>query len=178
MRACVLQGGGFSQSVHRHAFTLQHRTKRFKLAHITPYAAAGTPPRAGLCLRQNSRAGCLTYQTSWAHPQTAAFCVNQLKTNISHFQRLFPALLSSEGSYQLADVVLSLWIVSHLHTVTTSWLKLCSQISVVSVGGADVLCIQGWLMMSSKDGRSAGRRERHHLMSCWHSAGRKREMGK
>lgn len=39
MRACVLQGGGFSQSIHRHAFTLQHRTNRFKFAQVAPYAA-------------------------------------------------------------------------------------------------------------------------------------------
>lgn len=105
------------------------------------------------------------------------FCVNQIKTNSSHSQRLFPcfsAWRAAVGS-QLADVVLSLWLVSHLHTVTASWLKLCSRISVVSVGGAGVFCIQEWLMMSSKDGRSAGRRDRHHLMRCWHSAGRTTE---
>lgn len=46
--------------------------------------------------------------------------------------------------------------------------------SVCTVDGTteeDVPCIQEWLMMSSKDGRSAGRRDRHHLISCWHSGG-------
>lgn len=54
---------------------------------------------------------------------------------------------------------------------------LCSLISVAvfsvcSVDGTrdeDELCIHEWLKMSSKDGRSAGRRDRHHLISCWHS---------
>lgn len=63
-----------------------------------------------------------------------------------------------------------------------SWPMLCSLISVVlfsvcTVGGTteeDVLCIHEWLMMSSKDGRSAGRRDRHHLISCWHSEIRRR----
>lgn len=64
---------------------------------------------------------------------------------------------------------------SHLHTVTVvkaadwcSWLMLWSLISVPSVDGA-VFCIHGWLIMSSKDGRSAGRMAKHHLISCWHS---------
>lgn len=60
-----------------------------------------------------------------------------------------------------------------------SWLMLCSLISVVvfSVCAVDwtteedVLCIHEWLNMSSKDGRSAGRTDRHHLISCWHSGG-------
>lgn len=60
-----------------------------------------------------------------------------------------------------------------------SWLMLCSLISVVvfsvcTVDGTteeDMFCIHEWLMMSSKDGRSAGRRHRHHLISCWHSGG-------
>lgn len=60
-----------------------------------------------------------------------------------------------------------------------SWPMLCSLISVVvfsvcTVVGTteeDVLCIHEWLIMSSKDGRSAGRRDRHHLISCWHSGG-------
>lgn len=61
-----------------------------------------------------------------------------------------------------------------------SWLMLCSLISVAvfsvcTVDGMteeDVLCIHEWLMMSSKDGRSAGRRDRHHLINCWHSGGK------
>lgn len=60
-----------------------------------------------------------------------------------------------------------------------SWPMLCSLISVVvfsvcTVDGTteeDVLCIHEWLIMSSKDGRSAGLRDRHHLISCWHSGG-------
>lgn len=32
-----------------------------------------------------------------------------------------------------------------------------------------VLCSQGCWLMSSRDGRSEGRRARHHRMSCWHS---------
>lgn len=54
---------------------------------------------------------------------------------------------------------------------------LCSLISVVGFSVCtedgtteeDVLCIHEWLKMSSKDGRSAGRSARHHLISCWHS---------
>lgn len=78
--------------------------------------------------------------------------------------------------------------VSHHHRATAtgvgmkavgSWLMLCSLISVVvfsvcTVDGTteeDVVCIHEWLMMSSKDGRSAGRKDRHHLISCWHSGG-------
>lgn len=55
-----------------------------------------------------------------------------------------------------------------------SWLMLWSLISVplfscCAVDGSaeeSVCCIQEWLIMSSKDGRSAGLRDRHHLMSC------------
>lgn len=64
-----------------------------------------------------------------------------------------------------------------------SWAMLCSLISagdfsVCTVEGTtdgDVFCIHEWLMMSSRDGRSAGLRHKHHLISCWHSAGRERE---
>lgn len=63
-----------------------------------------------------------------------------------------------------------------------SWPMLCSLISAVvfsvcaapvcTVAGTtegDVFCIHEWLMMSSRDGRSAGLRDKHHLISCWHS---------
>lgn len=32
--------------------------------------------------------------------------------------------------------------------------------------------IQGWAAIWSREGRSEGRRDRHHSMSCWHSAGK------
>lgn len=48
--------------------------------------------------------------------------------------------------------------------------RLCRRISVPSVPrGVVAFCIHGWLNMSSKDGLSEGLRDRHHLISCWHS---------
>lgn len=47
-------------------------------------------------------------------------------------------------------------------------------LGVVSV--VVVVLIQGWSQICSRMGRSEGRRARHHLISCWHSAGeRERE---
>lgn len=57
-----------------------------------------------------------------------------------------------------------------------SWSKLCRWISVAFCGRW-TLCIQEWLKMSSKDGLSEGRRDKHHLMRCWHSAGEKTTTG-
>lgn len=61
---------------------------------------------------------------------------------------------------------------------------LCSRISAVvfsvcaapvcTVAGTTeeaVFCIHEWLRMSSRDGRSAGLKDKHHLISCWHSEG-------
>lgn len=57
-----------------------------------------------------------------------------------------------------------------------SWSKLCRWISV-AFWGRWTLCIQEWLKMSSKDGLSEGRRDKHHLMRCWHSAGERNHHG-
>lgn len=37
-------------------------------------------------------------------------------------------------------------------------------------------CSQGWLKMSSKDGLSEGRMDKHHLMRCWHSVERNQKL--
>lgn len=54
-----------------------------------------------------------------------------------------------------------------------SRLMLCSLMFMVvfSVGWTDedTFCSHGWLLMSSREGRSAGRTDRHHLIRCWHS---------
>lgn len=39
------------------------------------------------------------------------------------------------------------------------------------LGDSAVALIQGWSQICSRVGRSEGRRARHHLISCWHSAG-------
>lgn len=64
---------------------------------------------------------------------------------------------------------------------------LCSRISAGALSACSAegsgaagseLCIHWWLTMSSKEGRSAGRWDRHHLMSCWHSGeGRRARRG-
>lgn len=176
MRACVLQGGGFS--VHSQVCL-------YSLASHEPLqVCTGRTLRSGAPLPGPDAAFNRNRERDAGHPEPPGLTHRQQPFVLTKKKQTFYIICflrcsvrRADVGSQLADVVLSLWVVSHLHTVTVSWLKLCSRISVVSVEGAGVLCIQEWLMMSSKDGRSAGRRDRHHLMSCWHSEGKGRGGG-
>lgn len=153
-------------------FSIAQTVLSLHRSHLTRHCA---PSWAGLAVGHRER--------DYGHPEPPGLTHRQLPFVLTKFLKnkhfhifnvcfLCCSVWRVAVGSQPADVVLSLWVMSHLHTVTASWLKLCSRISVLSVEGAGVFCIQEWLMMSSKEGRSAGRRDRHHLMSCWHSVGK------
>lgn len=119
----------------------------------------GPVPRAKVTRGQRSL---LLQETAQAEEKSVFWQVGQAKLRPHHGVQATPHKLS------LLDVVLAPSSVSREQSCRSQF----------SGAPSSPPSIQGWAAIWSSEGLSEGRRDRHHSMSCWHSAGERRASGR